>query len=95
MLESKIQSSITLYLKNQGCLTVKNMTMSLNGWPDITVIPPNGEIYYIEVKAEKGRLSRIQMYRIAQLREHNVTVYIVNSLKQLKEELNDRSGTKH
>ena len=87
--EGRIQQQISKYLKDNGCLVLKNMSVSLNGWPDLTVIEPDGTTYHIEVKAPGGRLSKIQKYRITQIREHNTNVFIVDSLTLLKEELNE------
>jgi len=87
MLELKIQTQIIKYLKSKGYIAVKNITISINGWPDVTAIAPNGKHIYIEVKRPGGRLSEIQKIRIQQLREHNTDVYVVTSLDQLKGEL--------
>ncbi len=86
MLEAQIQTQISNYLKTEGWLVVKNMTISLNGWPDLSAYHTDKHIM-IEVKTPTGRLSRIQQYRIAQLRKLEHKVYVVSSLKQLKEEL--------
>ncbi len=89
MTEAKIQLKISQYLKDMDYIVVKNMSMSLNGWPDLSCYGPNGEHFMIEVKTPTGRLSNIQKYRIAKLRAKHHTVYVVDSVTKLKEEMNE------
>ncbi len=84
MTESAIQTSIVKYLNNLGYLVVKNITVSMNGWPDLTAIAPNGDHLYIEVKTDTGRLSPVQKVRHEQLKQHNVPVITVTTLKEVK-----------
>jgi hypothetical protein len=42
-------------------------------------LKPNGEIRFVEVKAKKGRLSKIQEYRINELKDQGFTVEIAQS----------------
>ena len=85
--EGKIQSSINKYLSSIGYIVVKNMAVSLNGWPDVSCYGPYGKTFMIEVKAKGGRLSRIQQYRIANLQGMGHQVFITDDLKTFKGEL--------
>ena len=49
------------------------------GYPDLLLLKPNGEIRFVEVKAKKGRLSKIQEYRIDELKDQGFTVEIARS----------------
>lgn len=82
MLESKIQASIIRKLTTKGYLVVKLIKTNLNGIPDLLCLKDN-KCLFIEVKAEKGRLSEIQKYRINQLKELGFEVLVINDLNNL------------
>ena len=86
--EQYIQSKIMNWLKQEGYFPIKNMSVSVAGMPDITVIGQQST-FYIEVKKPGGRLSQIQQHVIAKIRAMNNKVYVIDSLNQLKEELNN------
>ncbi len=89
MLENAIQSNIVKYLNSIGYLTVKNITVSKTGWPDLTTIKPNGDHLYIEVKQPGQKLRPSQEVRHQQLRDHNTEVITITSVNQLKEYLHE------
>jgi Holliday junction resolvase len=60
----------------------------LNGWPDLCAVK-DGTTIYIEVKRPGGRTSKIQDYRIKQLREAGVKVYVTDSLDVFEEMFKD------
>lgn len=75
MRESKIEE----YLKNEvgkyNGLCLK-FTSSVSGVPDRIVILPENRIYFVELKQEKGRLSKIQKYMHRQFKKRGVHVYV-------------------
>lgn len=75
MRESKIEE----YLKNEvgkySGLCLK-FTSSVSGVPDRIVILPDNRIYFVELKQEKGRLSKIQKYMHRQFEKRGVPVYV-------------------
>ena len=75
MRESKIEE----YLKNEvgkyNGLCLK-FTSSVSGVPDRIVILPENRIYFVELKQEKGRLSKIQKYMHKQFNKRGVHVYV-------------------
>lgn len=83
MLESKIQSKIINKLTANGWLVVKLIKTNLNGIPDLLALKNNKAIF-IEVKAEKGRLSEIQKYRINQLQSMGFDVHVLKSTENLE-----------
>ena len=83
MTEQKIQTSIADYLRKRGWTVVKIMAASLNGWPDLHAVK-EGRAIYIEVKRPGGRLSKIQEYRIEQLKKQEMRVHVVDSLDAIK-----------
>ena len=43
------------------------MKTNKNGIPDILAIPPNAGVIFSEVKTPKGRVSKLQEYRLKEL----------------------------
>ncbi len=88
--EQKIQYAINTYLKKQGWLVTKLMMTTTAGIPDLMAIK-EGKTIFIEVKKPGGRLSRIQEYRIAEIRAQDIPVLVTDNLNDLKEWLNEQS----
>jgi Holliday junction resolvase len=79
MKESQIQSKIIRSLESDGWYVIKLIKTNKNGIPDLIALKPN-EVYFVEVKTEKGRLSELQKYRIEELESKGFKVDIKNSL---------------
>jgi Holliday junction resolvase len=85
-LESKIQSEIIKYLKNNDYTVIKIILCNYNGCPDIIALK-QGKTIFIEVKSEVGVLSELQKVRIAELEKQKFECYVVKSLNELKEKI--------
>jgi Holliday junction resolvase len=79
MKESQIQSKIIRSLESDGWYVIKLIKTNKNGIPDLIALKPN-EVYFVEVKTEKGRLSELQKYRIEELESKGFKVDVKNSL---------------
>ena len=84
MTEQKIQFLIQGYLKKDGWLVNKLMAVTQGGTPDL-IAHKQGKTLYIEVKKPGGRLSRIQEYRIAELRNEGIDVLVTDNLQDVKD----------
>ncbi|MGX0001479.1 VRR-NUC domain-containing protein [Staphylococcus cohnii] len=88
MRESKIEE----YLKNEvgkySGLCLK-FTSSVSGVPDRIVILPENRIYFVELKREKGRLSKIQKYMHRQFKKRGVPVYVPYSKSDVDKFINE------
>jgi Holliday junction resolvase len=75
--ESEVQAKKMKELQEDGFYVIKLVSTNKNGIPDLIAIKPTGEVLFVEVKAAKGRLSKLQEYRIKELRDKgfNVEVY--------------------
>jgi len=80
MTEAQFQASLIKRYEAEGWYVTKLIQCNKTGMPDLILTKPN-EVRWVEVKAEKGRLSPVQEYRHAELRARGFTVDVVYSNK--------------
>lgn len=68
MSEAQHQRKIISQLEAEGYYVLKLIQTNKNGIPDILALKQN-EIRFIEVKAKNGKLSKLQEYRLNELKE--------------------------
>ena len=68
MTESKFEQAWSSKAAKRGWLSIKNIQVNLNGWPDRMYLK-NGMVFFIEFKSEEGTVSELQKYRIDQIRK--------------------------
>lgn len=76
MTEQQIQSKRIKELESQGYYVLKLIKTNKNGIPDIVAIPPNTNVIFSEIKTEKGKVSKLQEYRLKELKEHGCIVEV-------------------
>jgi Holliday junction resolvase len=76
MLEQQVQAKKIKELEAQGYYVIKLINTNKNGIPDLIAIPPNSDVLFVEVKKLNGKLSKLQEYRLKELRIHGVKVEI-------------------
>lgn len=76
MLESKIQRKKIKQLEQEGYYVIKLITTNKPGIPDLIAIPKNSDVLLIEVKSQNGNTSKLQDFRIEELKKHGVKVEI-------------------
>lgn len=72
MTEQQIQSKRIKELEAEGYYVIKLVKTNKNGIPDLIAIPKNSGVLFSEVKAKNGKLSKLQEYRIQELRNHGI-----------------------
>ena len=70
MTEQQIQSKRIKQLEAEGYYVIKLVKTNKNGIPDIIAIPKDSGVLFSEVKTQKGRVSKLQEYRLKELKEH-------------------------
>jgi len=65
--ESAIQSKRIKQLEAKGYYVIKLIKTNKNGIPDLIAIPKDSEVLFSEIKTEKGKLSKLQEYRLKEL----------------------------
>lgn len=73
MTEQQIQTKRIKELEGQGYYVIKLIKTNKNGIPDIIAIPPNSDVIFSEVKRPGGKLSKLQEYRLKELKDYGRT----------------------
>ena len=76
MKEQQLQTKRIKELEAQGYYVIKLVSTNKNGIPDLIAIPPNSDVFFIEVKGPYGRLSKLQEFRIKELNNHVIKTEI-------------------
>lgn len=76
MTEQQIQFKKIKDLETEGYYVIKLINTNKNGIPDLIAIPKGADVLFVEVKKKSGKTSKLQEYRIKELREHGVKVEI-------------------
>jgi len=75
-LESKIQSEVIAIMEGKGFFVVKLIKTNKNGIPDLLCMRKD-EYFFIEVKSAKGKLTKIQEYRIKELQTFDIKTFVI------------------
>jgi len=82
MRESQIEKYLVDRVKAIDGLCWKFVSPGVSGVPD-RIILIEGKTYFVEVKAESGKLDKIQYHRCRQIRDCGISVDIVKSKEQV------------
>ena len=78
MAERSVEKRLVEGVEALGGVTMKLEVPGSRFWPDRLLIGPNGQVVFVELKTDAGRLSRGQEARIAQLRALNHMVAVLH-----------------
>ena len=67
MKEQDIQRKRIKQLEEEGYYVLKLMKTNKNGIPDILALKPGADVLFSEIKNKKGKVSKLQQYRIEEL----------------------------
>jgi len=70
MTEQQIQAKRIKELEQEGYYVIKLIKTNKNGIPDLIAIPPNAKVLFSEIKTSKGRVSKLQEYRLKELKKY-------------------------
>lgn len=80
-LESAIQNRLIRTLEQQGWYVQKTEGRSRNGFPDVTAVDKDGNVWFIELKRTVGKPSPDQCRELKALAEHNANVMLLYGMK--------------
>ena len=80
-LESAIQNRLIRVLEQQGWYVQKTEGRSRNGFPDVTAVDKDGNVWFIELKRTVGKPSPDQCRELKALAEHHANVILLYGMK--------------
>lgn len=84
-MEKELERWLGQKLKKLGCIYMKFVSPGHDGVPDRIIVMPGGDVLFVELKSETGRLSHTQAFQIARLRQKGATVKIVSTKVEAQE----------
>ena len=76
MTEKQIQSNKIKELEALGYYVIKLIKTNKNGIPDILALHPTEGIMFYEIKKPTGKVSKLQQYRIKELKDYGFTAEV-------------------
>ena len=93
MRESKIERELVERVKQAGGMAYKLVSPGNNGMPDRLVIFPDQSPIFVELKTEKGVLSRMQKRQIKRLVDLGQDVDVICGIDELSQFFQDAGFT--
>ena len=85
MRERDIEKWLRRQVESLGGLAFKFSSPGNDGVPDRLAVLPGGLIYFIELKADRGRLSPLQVWQQDRLRQLGVNVAVIRGMVEAAE----------
>lgn len=82
MTESRLQASIIRALRDAGCYVANVVVAGEAGVADLLVCAPGGRFLALEVKMEKGRVSKMQEHHMERVRAAGGEAHVVRSVAE-------------
>ena len=76
MTEQQIQTKKIKELEESGYYVIKLIKTNKNGIPDVLALHPDYGIEFYEIKTKKGKVSKLQEYRMKELKEYGFTAEV-------------------
>lgn len=70
MTEQQIQTKRIKQLEAEGYYVIKLIKTNKNGIPDLIAIHSTKGVLFVEVKTPKGKVSKLQEFRLDELNDH-------------------------
>ena len=76
MTEQQIQAKRIKQLESKGYYVIKLIKTNKNGIPDVIAIAPGSDVIFSEIKKPKGKVSKLQDYRLKELKDYGFTAEV-------------------
>lgn len=77
MRERDIERKLVAGVKRLGGVAYKWVSPGQDGVPDRIVCMPGGKVYFVELKADRGRVSPRQVYQLGRLEKLGFRTFVV------------------
>ena len=85
MLEKDIEKIFTTEIKRAGGKAYKFTSPGNDGVPDRIALLPSGQIVFVELKTENGRLTRLQKLRCEEISALGQKVRVLHGLAEVRD----------
>lgn len=85
MLEKDIEKLFTAEIKRAGGKAYKFTSPGNDGVPDRIAMLPGGQIVFVELKTDTGRLTKLQELQCRQIAELGQTVRVLHGLAEVRD----------
>ena len=92
MRESEIEARLVRGIREAGGLCYKFVSPGNPGVPDRLAVLPEGQVVFVELKTEVGRLANIQKWQIAEMRKRGADVRVLKGLDAVQDFLAQMKG---
>ena len=87
--EKQLEKYLRLRIEERGGVCLKFVSPGQDGVPDRVVVMPGGRVYFVELKTQTGKLSRIQKYQLKRLCDLHQICSVIYGKEGVKEFLKD------
>jgi hypothetical protein len=91
-LESEIEGAFVKYAQARGCYALKLRLDGRNGWPDRTVIGPEGLVMFVEFKRPGSKLRPMQRVWVKVLESQGFVVIRPTRIGEAEAKLDELLG---
>ncbi|MFR1104059.1 MAG: VRR-NUC domain-containing protein [Acutalibacteraceae bacterium] len=82
--ESQIERNMVKRVRERGGLCYKFQSPGNPGVPDRIILTREGHTVYVELKTEIGRLAKIQVWQIGEMRKRGADVRVVRGADEMR-----------
>lgn len=93
MLEKEVEKYLVREVKKIGSVSFKFISPGNAGVPDRIVILPMGKVVFVELKTDKGKLSKLQTAQIRKISELGAEVKVLYGIEGVRKFINEIQST--
>ena len=89
MLEKEVEKFLVREVKKLGGISFKFISPGNAGVPDRIVILPSGKVVFVELKTDKGKLTKLQEVQIKKISDLGADARVLRGIEGVKEFINE------
>lgn len=93
MLEKEVEKYLVREIKKLGGVSFKFISPGNAGVPDRIVIIPTGKVLFVELKTDKGKLTKLQESQIRKISGLGVEVKVLYGIEGVRKFINEIQST--
>lgn len=93
MLEKEVEKYLVREVKKIGGISFKFISPGNAGVPDRIVILPTGKVVFVELKTDRGKLTKLQEVQIKKISDLGADTRVLRGIEGVKEFINEIQST--